>query len=177
MCPRHVSSVTELTQPWPAMGTQKHKWSIMSLVCCVTTSDILSSAQMLKAKKMQVLFSMQTRFSCLHRMICFTVLWSSENTVVPTKVTYFNGTDRAGLSFMSNATNPSLLWHFLKFILIRMETKDKFPSALLKQLSSTLLFEVPRRQVCDVRSKWLGSASGRLPKGACILQSDLFLAI
>lgn len=151
----------------------------MSLVCCVTISDFLSSAQMLKQtnKKIQVMFSMQTKFSHLHSMTYFTVPWSSENTVVPPSVIYFNGTERAGLSFMSNATNPSLSWHFLKFILITIETKDKFPSAPLKQLSLTLLFEVQGRQVCDVRSKWLGSASGRLPEGVCILQSDLFLAI
>lgn len=170
--------MTELTQPWPAVGTQKHKWSIMSLLCCVTASDIRSSVQMLKQQqKKSVLFSMQIRFNHLHRTMCFTVSWRSEDIVVPPNVTYFNSTDSAGLSFMSNATNPSLLWHFLKFIFITIETKDKFPSALLKQLSSTLLFEVQRRQVCDVRSKWLGSASGRLPKGVCILQSDLFLAI
>lgn len=142
--------------------------------------QLLTFCQVFKSlhqKKMQILFSMQTRLSHLPRMIYFTGPWSSENTVVPPNVTYFSGTDHAGLSFMSSATNPSLLGQFLKFILITIETKDKFPSALLKQLSSTLLFEVQRRQVCDVRSKWLGSASGRLPKGVCILQSDLFLAI
>lgn len=55
-------------------------------------------------------------------------------------LTHFNGTDRAGRSFMSNATNPSLLWHCLKFILITIETKDKFPSAPLKQLHLWLFF-------------------------------------
>lgn len=71
----YPGSVTELTQPWPAVGTQGHRprKSQADSTYCILTSDISLSIQMLQAKYSGPFYANKVR-SCLQKDI----LWSSE---------------------------------------------------------------------------------------------------
>lgn len=132
----------ELIEPWPATGTQRHKCSIKSWLNVLCSNFWHFIVFKCLKQNIQVPSSMQRRYSHLCRKIRFTVPWRSENIMVPPNMTYFNGIDSAHAGVLCPIPHhtPPRLWHLFKFILITIETKDKFPTAALKQLHLWLFF-------------------------------------